>query len=135
MSFSPNANRGHDTKNMKKDIETMLSAFSDIQRYFFHMLKKDSECPSFPSPNPHCDSISTNYHDFMAETTRFLALLMELKPIPSSVSVFKDDQGSYLWYNLNILQTKWASRNMVSTQISHYHRPGSSSLSRALMEI
>ena len=114
MSFSPDADLDDEAKHEKKDIWPMLIAFSELGTTLSKKLRKQSSRPDFPGENPHCDSIIASYHDHMNQTTHFLALLMELKPVPSTSSVFVSNQGEKLYLQIEGMQKLWASRNGVS---------------------
>ena len=102
-------------KHERKDIEPILNAFSELGSTLSIRLRKPSNRAPWWYPVSTCDStIITSYHDHMNQTTHFLALLMELKPIPTISSLFVSNQGEKLFLQIERMQTLWASRNEVS---------------------
>lgn len=114
MFLSPDAELDDEAEHEKKDIWPMLIAFSELGTTLSKKLRKRDNRPDFPWENPHCDSIIASYHGHMNQTIHFLALLMELKPIPSTSSAFISNQGEKLYLQIERMQKLWASRNGVS---------------------
>lgn len=114
MSFSPDAELDDEAEHEKKDIWPMLLAFSELETTLSKKLRKRNNRPDFPWENPYCDSIIASYHDHMNQTTHFLALLMKLKPLPSTSSAFISNQGEKLYLQIERMQKLWASRNGAS---------------------
>lgn len=113
-SFSSDMELDKKAKHERKDIGPILNALSELGSTLSTLLRQPSNRAPLGYPSPTCDTIIISYHDHMNQTTHFLALLMELKPIPTNGSVFLSTQGEKLFLQIERMQKLWASRNEVS---------------------